>query len=101
MQYVGASGLELSLRPSSSTDRSGLKQGAFIEPIWMFTWGRDCPTAPVSDVEHMLGDAPDASFDDVMSEDDTTPQDAVVKDGGGSDGSEPAYDLLDLLGLDE
>jgi len=59
MRYVGASGLELSLRPSSSTDRSSLQQGAFIEPVWMFTWGRDCPVVPVSSVESMfLTDTP-------------------------------------------
>ena len=63
MRYVGAAGLELSLRPSSSSDRATLQQGSFIEPVWMFTWGRDYPEVPISDVEDMMGvgsdDAPD------------------------------------------
>lgn len=95
MRYVGASGLELSLRPSSSTDRSGLKQGAFIEPIWMFTWGRDCPAAPVSDVEHMLGDASDMSFDD------DGPVGGDAPSTGGAVEPDPAYDLLDMMGFPE
>lgn len=63
MRYVGVSGLELSLRPSSSADRSNLKQGGFIEPIWMFTWDRDCPQPPMSNIEYMMGVSGNAEDD--------------------------------------
>lgn len=59
MQYAGAAGLELALRPSSSSDRVTLQSGSFIEPVWMFTWGRDYPQVPLSSVEDMLGVGPE------------------------------------------
>lgn len=60
MTYAGVAGLELALRPSSNPDRAELQQGFFVEPIWLFTWGRELPVIPPSLAEAMFrGATPD------------------------------------------